>query len=181
MLKNMRNKIMLNGSIKELVAEIQTCCQIDLLQESDLDELLTKEKLVLIRSARQELLEKFLNVMAERNYKGVLNIIGRAEDRAYIKRYAQLHLRLYEAPTEQRYSVENTRTYLEGMKAEGICFLYQSAVSNDYVNLLEILEQANCSCYAISNQLHVSKIKNLEKNLASRRLYKALCNWFYLN
>lgn len=166
-------------SIKKLVKEIQECHS-KYLYEVDMEEILSKKKLFLIRSAREEVLLKFLDMLTERNYEGIINLIGRNEDEEYIGKYKQLDIRLCTVPDEQRYSVENTKSYIDNVDADGICFLYQKEISERHINLLEISSYAKCDSYAVSNLLHVSAFRNLERELIGRRLYEELCNWIFL-
>lgn len=171
---------MLKDSIKELVKELQKASYEDLLQSAGIDQLLAAESLALIRSAKQSVLEQFLNILLDKKYRGTLHIIGREEDKKYLQQYDSLKIELYAAPGQQRYSLENTQQFLKKFHPAAICFLYQTRLHDDCENLLQILQQMKCQRYAVSNRMAVSKIINLETYIAGRQLYQDLCSWHYL-
>lgn len=170
---------MLKDSIKEIAVEMQKSSLLDFMRASSISELIKKENLLLIRSVRQAVFEEFIGLLISQNFRGTLYLIGREEDKKYVEQYDNIKINLYAAPEEQRYSLDNTGRYIDQIKADGVCFLYQSKIQDDSLNLLKIMERMKCNRFAVSNQMEVFELERLERYLAGRQMYQELCNWYY--
>lgn len=153
----------------------------DMMADINIQELCERENLVLIRSAREEVVHNLLECFSVRNYTGYIHLIGRRGDEKYRSEYPGLHIDLYVVDDCEKYTVENTKEYVDRLQVDAICFLYQSSISFNHNNLLWIVEQAGCQGYAVSRNLQAVKFKaaRLHDYLRGKAVYDELCDWFY--
>lgn len=154
-------------------------CYDNMTVESSMDELKLKKNIVLLRSAKEDIFCKFLKNLDDSGYAGKIYIIGRNSDEECILKFKKLDLTLFAIENEQVYTTENTNKYIEALKPEAVCFLYQNKISIGHENLLQIIVQAEGAGYAISNQLNVVKFIELNPFITGKRIYDELCDWFY--
>lgn len=153
----------------------------DMISDTGIQELLAKENLVLLRSAREAVTERLLEQLSSSGYVGKLHLIGRKGDEKYISAYSGLHIDLFVIDDSELYSIENTKVYIDGIQADAVCFLYHLEIKSSHENLLQILNYLNCQGYAVSRDLQVVKfdMKKLHDCFRGRAVYDALCDWFY--
>lgn len=154
--------------------------QIDHIKEkSNLDELVEKKKIILLRSAKEEVLNMFLQYLDSVDYDGNLYILGRRTDKYLAKNFEKLKIFVYEINEDEKYTLENCGEIIGTIGADAICFLYQKIISVDHDNLFEIMDSVGYEKYAISNQLEIVKFMGMDKYLEGRQIYEKLCEWFY--
>lgn len=148
---------------------------------TDMRELLEKENLVLIRSAREAVTNGLLEQLSSSDYAGNLHLIGRKGDEKFISAYPGMNMDLFTVDDSELYSVENTKAYINGIQADAVCFLYHLEIKSSHENLIQILNCSNCQGYAVSRDLQVVKfdMKKLHDCLRGKEIYDALCDWFY--
>lgn len=151
----------------------------NMMLDCDFEELENKKNIVLLRSAKEEVLCRFLERLDRRGYEGNVHIIGRKSDERYREEYENLTIFVNVVDDKQRYTVKNTREFIKALDADAICFLYQEKISLNHDNLLQIVNQTDCSGYAISNQLNIVKLIGVERYLTGKQIYMQLCDWFY--
>lgn len=154
-------------------------CFDSMIVDSSIKELEKKANIVLLRSAKEDVLCRFLKYLENENYTGIIHIIGRKGDEKYIQIFENLKILVYAVDDRQKYTVDNTNEYIQKVQADAVCFLYQNKISASHENLLQIVNQLNCGRYAISNQLKINKLIGLNKYLIGKRIYDELCDWFY--
>ena len=118
-------------------------CYRNIFVDSNIDELKKKESIILLRSAKEDVLCSFLAHMNEVGYAGKLYLIGRESDRIYLEKFKRLNVSLFVVNNEQQYTVENTYEYINEVKADAICFLYQKVISKGYENIFNIINLKN--------------------------------------
>lgn len=153
----------------------------DMMLDVNIQELLTKENIVLLRSAKEEVIYNLLDQLSNSKYTGNLFLIGRQGDEKYISEYPKMKIDIYVVDEGEVYSVENTKVFLDGIDVDAICFLYQLKVSPSHDNLLRIVEYVGGQGYAISRQMHIKKIDSdkMDCYLRGKSIYEALCDWYY--
>ena len=166
-------------TIKSVIHEFYDCAD-NMQQKADIYEILDTKQLFLIRSAKIEVLEKFLDFLLKNQYNGTIHLLGRNEDFDCINQYSELDIRAFIVNEQEQYTYENTKNYIEGINADTVAFLFQRNISDNHINLLEIVANMNCRGYGISRDLEAVRLVEAGKYLAGRKLYIALCEWFYL-
>lgn len=153
----------------------------DVVSDTDVQELQTKENLVLIRSAKENVTHSLLEQLSSSGYAGNLHLIGRQGDEKYIKEYSGMNIALFTVDDSEAYSVENTKAYLDRIQADAVCFLCQFKVSSYHDNLLQIVQYVNRQGYAVSRDVQVIKfdLVKLHNYFRGKAVYDALCDWFY--
>lgn len=153
----------------------------DVMSDADVQELLAKENLVLIRSARECVTRSLLEKLSNSSYAGNLHVIGRQEDEKYISEYSELNIDLFTVDDSEVYSVENTKVYIDGIQADAVCFLGKSKVSSNHDNLLQIVQYINCQGYAVLMNLRTIKFDMVKMHnyFRGKVIYDELCDWFY--
>lgn len=152
----------------------------NMLLDCDFEEIENKKNIILLRSAKEDVLCRFLDCLDSRSFAGNIHIIGRKGDEKYRTEYDNLIISVDVVDDKQQYSVQNTKEFIKKINADAICFLCQDKVSVNHDNLLQIVSQMDCSGYAITNKLSAIKIIEAERYLIGKQIYMALCNWFYM-
>lgn len=153
----------------------------EVMSDTDMQELLTKENLILIRSAKEEVTDCLLEQLSRSGYAGNLHVIGRKGDEKFIETYSGMHIDVFVIDDNELYSVENTKAYIDRIEADAACFLYHLEIKSNHENLLEILSYVNCQGYAVSRDIQVVKfdMTKLHDYFRGKKIYDALCDWFY--
>ncbi|MBD5503055.1 MAG: hypothetical protein HDR09_04675 [Lachnospiraceae bacterium] len=153
----------------------------DVLSDTDIQELLAKKELVLIRSAKENVMYDLLEQLSSNGYAGNLHVIGRHGDEKYISEYSGMNMDLFAIDDSEVYSVENTKAYLDKIQADAVCFLFHLEISSSHNNLLQIMHYITCQGYAVSKDIQVVKfdMAKLHNYFRGMALYDALCDWFY--
>ena len=153
----------------------------EVMSDTDIQELLTEKELVLIRSAKENVLYGLLEQLNSNGYAGNLHVIGRHGDEKYISEYHGLNIDLFTVDDSELYSVDNTKAYIDGIQADAVCFLYHLGIKSNHENLLQILNYANYQGYAVSRDIQVVKFDmvKLHNYFRGKVIYDALCDWFY--
>ena len=153
----------------------------NVMSDTDIWELLAKENLVLLRSAREKVTHSLLEQLSSSGYAGNLHLIGRQGDEKYIAEYSGMNIDLFVVDDSEAYSVENTKAYIDGIQADAVCFLYHLEIKSTHENLLQIMSYANCQGYAVSREGLVVKFDRvkLQDYLRGKAAYDELCDWFY--
>lgn len=156
-------------------------CMYDMMMEGSLSEIENKENIIVVRSAKDEVMQKFLAHLCEVGYRGNLYVIGRECDKKYISEYPQIKIVLYTIQDDDKYSVENTKAYINNLQVDAICFLYQKELSCNHNNLFRIIMEKDCAGFAVSRDIDVVKFNRLKMQhyLIGEYVYNALCDWFY--
>lgn len=165
-----------------LIVDRVTRMSDDIISENaDIQELLGKENLVLIRSAREETAFGLLERLSRGGYVGNIHLIGRKGDEKYISAYSGMNIDLFAVDDSEIYSVENTKAYIDGIQADAVCFLYRLEISSYHENLLQIVRYINCQGYAVSKDIQMVKLDmvKLHNYYRGKAIYNALCDWFY--
>ncbi len=173
-MKNSRENFLTNIIVDQISAYYDK-----MFQDSSLRELENKRQIVLIRSAKIEVLYKLLQYLKSKSYSGNIYIIGRKEDETVISEFETLDIFVSTVDERHNYTIENTSKYIEKVNADAVCFLYQKKISDNHDNLLEIVNKYPCEGYAVSRDLGVVKFAGLDKYLTGKHIYKALCDWLY--
>lgn len=153
----------------------------DVMSDTDIQELLAKKELVLIRSAKENVMYGLLEQLSSNGYAGNLHVIGRYGDEKYISEYSGMNIDLFIVDDSEVYSVENTKAYLDKIQADAICFLFRLKVSTNHNNLIRIMRYITCQGYAVSKDIQVVKfdMTKLHNYFRGKEIYDALCDWFY--
>ena len=153
----------------------------DMMSDTDIRELLAKENLVLIRSAKENVTHSLLELLSCSGYAGNLHLIGRQGDEKYISEYSGMNIDLFVVDDSETYSVDNTKAYIDKIQADAVCFLFKSEVSSNHDNLLRIVHYVNSQGYAVSKDVQVVKFDmvKLYSYICGKTAYDALCDWFY--
>ncbi len=153
----------------------------DVMSDTDIKELQTKENLVLIRSARDDVARSLLEQLNGSGYAGNLHLIGRQEDEKYISEYPEMNIDLFTVGDGAAYSVENTKAYIDEIQVDAVCFLFWEKVSSNHENLIQIVRCINRQAYAVSRDLQAVKFDmvKLHNYFRGKAVYDALCDWFY--
>ena len=153
----------------------------EMILDSSIEDLCTKDNIVLIRSAKDDVMQSLLEHLSHISYNGNLFLIGRQDDEKWISKYPDMNIDLYIVDDNEMYTVENTKEYIDKVNVDAVCFLYQKKVSSTHDNLIEIIEYANCRGYAISRQLRAIKFdtNKMKHYRHGKSIYEDLCSWYY--
>lgn len=170
-----------NGFGWNLIVDRVTRKSEAMISDTDIQELLAKENLILLRSARDEVINRLLEQLSHEGYAGNLHMIGRKGDEKFMAAYSGMHIDLFVIDDSELYSVENTKAYIDGLEADAVCFLYHLEIKSNHENLLQILNYADCQGYAVSREIQVVKfdMTKLHDYFRGKKVYDALCDWFY--
>lgn len=153
----------------------------DVMSDTDIQEMLAKKKLVLIRSAKENVMYDLLEQLRSNGYAGNLHVIGRHGDEKFISEYSGMNIDLFTVDDSEVYSVENTKAYLDKIQADAVCFLFHLKISANHDNLIQIMRYITCQGYAVSRDIQVVKFDMAKLNsfFRGKEIYDALCDWFY--
>jgi len=162
-------------TLKQFLDEFYNISQ-HLCKETDVDYLLSSKKMCIIRSAKQDVFEKFLSLLKNHGYNGEILVIGRQED----LRYKEQGLDIYVVNEDIQYNASDVQEVITTFAPDTIGMLYGNKVHEGHINLLEIVTMVKGKRFAVSREIEISELVEIEKYLCGKIIYDNFCEWVHL-